>query len=144
VAASKSGWPVVYYRTAEGTEPVDAFIDALQPKVQVVLDNQIERLAIFGPHLPFPHSSQVAGELRELRATTATLCTGSCTGDRATCSCCSTSSRSAPGRSRTPTSRWRTNGGPTSSGAWTRCRVAHRELPVMTPVRLTDFSKVIR
>jgi phage-related protein len=32
-----------------------------------VLDNQIERIALFGPQLPFPHSSQVEGELRELR-----------------------------------------------------------------------------
>jgi phage-related protein len=67
VKATKSAWPVVYYRAADGTEPVDAFIDALDPKVQVVLDNQIERLGIFGPHLPFPHSSQIEGELRELR-----------------------------------------------------------------------------
>ena len=64
---SATGWPVVYYRAADGTEPVDAFIDALEPKVQVVLDNQIERIALFGPHLPFPHSSQIGGELRELR-----------------------------------------------------------------------------
>lgn len=62
-----SGWPVVYYRAADGTEPVNDFIDALEPKVQVVLDNQIERIALFGPQLPFPHSSQVDGELRELR-----------------------------------------------------------------------------
>jgi phage-related protein len=67
VTASNTGWPVVYYRDVNGTEPVDAFIDALEPKVQVVLDNQIARIALFGPHLPFPHSSQVEGELRELR-----------------------------------------------------------------------------
>ncbi len=67
MTASESGWPVVYYRAVDGAEPVDAFIDALEPKVQVVLDNQIERIGIFGPRLPFPHSSQVEGELRELR-----------------------------------------------------------------------------
>lgn len=67
VEASESGWPVVYYRDADGTEQVNDFIDALEPKVQVVLDNQIERIAQFGPRLPFPHSSQVEGELRELR-----------------------------------------------------------------------------
>jgi phage-related protein len=67
VTASGSGWPVLYYRDARGNELVDAFIDALEPKVQVALDNQIGRIAIFGPHLPFPHSSQVEGELRELR-----------------------------------------------------------------------------
>jgi hypothetical protein len=47
VTPSATGWPVVYYRAADGTEPVDAFIDALEPKVQVVLDNQIERIALF-------------------------------------------------------------------------------------------------
>ena len=59
---------MVYYRAADGSEPVNAFIDALPPKVQVVLDNQIERIVLFGPRLPFPHSSQVEGELRELRS----------------------------------------------------------------------------
>jgi phage-related protein len=67
VTASGTGWPVVYYRAANGTEPVNDFIDALAPKVQVVLDNQIDRISQFGPRLPFPHSSQVEGELRELR-----------------------------------------------------------------------------
>ncbi|MBA3687496.1 MAG: type II toxin-antitoxin system RelE/ParE family toxin [Chloroflexi bacterium] len=67
MTGSKSAWPVVYYRAADGTEPVDAIIDALPAKVQVVLDSQIERISLFGPRLPFPHSSQVEGELRELR-----------------------------------------------------------------------------
>lgn len=67
VTSRGSGWPVVYYRADDGTEPVNEFIDALEPKIQVVLDNQIERIALFGPRLPFPHSSQVLGALRELR-----------------------------------------------------------------------------
>ncbi len=36
----------------------------------MALDNQIDRLNMLSPanpHLPFPHSSQVRGELRELR-----------------------------------------------------------------------------
>jgi phage-related protein len=60
----------VYYRGREGSEPVSRFIDRLTVKRQVVLDNQIDRLKMLGtdfPHLPFPHSSQVQGELRELR-----------------------------------------------------------------------------
>ena len=60
----------VYYRAADGSEPVDQFIDRLSVKRQVTLDNQIDRLNILtpsNPHLPFPHSSQIAGELRELR-----------------------------------------------------------------------------
>lgn len=60
----------VYYRALDGAEPVNDFIDRLTVKRQVVLDNQIGRLNMLSPenpHLPFPHSSQVEGELRELR-----------------------------------------------------------------------------
>jgi phage-related protein len=60
----------VFYRTADGAQPVGEFIESLPVKVQVVLDNQIDRLNDLtdaAPHLPFPHSSQVDGELRELR-----------------------------------------------------------------------------
>jgi phage-related protein len=65
-----AGFRAVYYRGREGSEPVSRFIDRLTVKRQVVLDNQIDRLKMLGadfPHLPFPHSSQVQGELRELR-----------------------------------------------------------------------------
>lgn len=60
----------VYYRAADGSQPVDAFIEALPVKHQVAVDNQIARLNMLTvklPHLPFPHSSQIDGELRELR-----------------------------------------------------------------------------
>ncbi len=60
----------VYYRTRNGTEPVNEFIDRLPVNRQVALDNQIDRLNMLdasNPHLPFPHSSQIEGELRELR-----------------------------------------------------------------------------
>jgi phage-related protein len=47
------------------------FIAVLQPlAARVVVENQIDRLNLCsdgGPPLPFPHSSQVEGELRELR-----------------------------------------------------------------------------
>lgn len=61
----------VYYRDPDGKEPVSDFIDLL-PSVaaQVAVDNQIDRLNMLkptDPPLPFPHSSQVDGELRELR-----------------------------------------------------------------------------
>jgi phage-related protein len=55
---------------ADGSQPVDAFIEAMPVKSQVALDNQIGRLNLLTPrrpHLPFPHSSQIEGELRELR-----------------------------------------------------------------------------
>lgn len=61
----------VYYRDASGNEPVDDFIDHVRPEeAQVAIDNQIDRLNMLrttDPPLPFPHSSQVEGELRELR-----------------------------------------------------------------------------
>jgi phage-related protein len=60
----------VYYRVPDGSEPVNDFIDRLDVKRQVALDNQIDRLNLLSPetpHLPYPHSSQVEGELRELR-----------------------------------------------------------------------------
>lgn len=59
-----------YYRDVQGHEPVRKFIDTLSAAAQAALDNQIDRLNMLSddlPHLPFPHSSQVDGELRELR-----------------------------------------------------------------------------
>ncbi|HZJ06460.1 MAG TPA: type II toxin-antitoxin system RelE/ParE family toxin, partial [Nocardioidaceae bacterium] len=51
--------------------PSSDFIDELKPaKKQAVIDNQIDRLNMLTPEappLPFPHSSQVRGQLRELR-----------------------------------------------------------------------------
>ena len=60
----------VYYRDARGIEPVYEFCRAQQPAARAKLDNQIERLRmqrVNGPPLPFPLTSQVDGELRELR-----------------------------------------------------------------------------
>jgi phage-related protein len=65
-----SGFQAVYYRAADRREPVRDFIAGLDDDVQAALDRQIERLNMLNetmPHLPFPHSSQVDGELRELR-----------------------------------------------------------------------------
>jgi phage-related protein len=60
----------VYYRDREGVEPVRAYLDGLEPELRAALDLQIDRLNMLrdtDPPLPFPHSSQVEGELRELR-----------------------------------------------------------------------------
>lgn len=60
----------VYYRSPDGAEPVRAYLDDLDDEVAAVLAQQIDRLNMLSdetPHLPFPHSSQVDGELRELR-----------------------------------------------------------------------------
>ena len=65
--APRRAWPVRYYRAADGSQPADEFIDAQPPQAQAMIDNYLGRLALFGPSLPFPSSSQVDGELRELR-----------------------------------------------------------------------------
>jgi phage-related protein len=60
----------VYYRDSDGVEPVSEFIDRLPIKKQVPIDNQIDRLngrSNTADPLPYPHSSQVEGQLRELR-----------------------------------------------------------------------------
>src|ERR1700689_869557 len=60
----------VYYRAPDGSDPVDEFIDRLDERKQPTLDLQIDRLnhrPASAPPLPFPHSSQVRGPLRELR-----------------------------------------------------------------------------
>ncbi|MDA0184468.1 type II toxin-antitoxin system RelE/ParE family toxin [Solirubrobacter phytolaccae] len=61
----------VYYREADGREPVNDFLEGLtDPRMQATLDMQIDRLNGLtpgAPPLPFPHSSQVDGPLRELR-----------------------------------------------------------------------------
>jgi phage-related protein len=60
----------VYFRELDGAEPVSDFIDGLPVAHQVAVDNMIDRLNELRPQdppLPFPHSSQIEGELRELR-----------------------------------------------------------------------------
>lgn len=60
----------VYYRDRNGVEPVDEFINALATERQEELDFKIgllNRLRSTDPPLPFPHRSQVDGQLRELR-----------------------------------------------------------------------------
>lgn len=66
-----SGTQAVYYRDRRGEEPVDVFIDRLPVKAAVKIDAAIEEhLNGRDPRAPppeHPHSSQVDGELRELR-----------------------------------------------------------------------------
>jgi hypothetical protein len=65
-----SPFQAVYYRAADESEPVREFLQSLDKKRRVSLRNQIARVNLLSdevPHLPFPHSSQVEGELRELR-----------------------------------------------------------------------------
>jgi phage-related protein len=65
-----SHFQAVYYRDRHGADPVREFVDALDEETQAAIENQIDRLNLLSdemPHLPFPHSSQIDGELRELR-----------------------------------------------------------------------------
>jgi phage-related protein len=65
-----AGTQAVYFRAADGAEPVNDFIDSLGPRQQAAIDLQIDRLNDLppsAPPLPFPHSSQVRGPVRELR-----------------------------------------------------------------------------
>lgn len=65
-----SNFQAVYFRAADGAEPVREFIEGLDPKRHAALLRQLDRLNDLSdamPHLPFPHSSQVDRELRELR-----------------------------------------------------------------------------
>lgn len=60
----------VYYREEDGREPVREFLEALDVAIRSALDLQIDRLnmlSLADAPLPFPHSSQIEGELRELR-----------------------------------------------------------------------------
>lgn len=77
----------VYYRAASGSEPVAEFLDRefpVEPRKKnpsarelqaaatkrMTFDLQIDRLnglANYDPPLPFPHTSQIDGPLRELR-----------------------------------------------------------------------------
>ena len=60
----------VHYREQRGGEPVNDFIEDLDPKRQAAIDLQIDRLngrAPTAPPLAHPHTSQVSGQLRELR-----------------------------------------------------------------------------
>jgi phage-related protein len=60
----------VFYRAADGSEPVSDFLDGMPPAAAAAVLFQIDRVNMLSdtdPPLPFPHSSQVDGELRELR-----------------------------------------------------------------------------
>lgn len=65
-----NNFQAVYYRDTDGREPVREFIAALADEERAAIYKQVGRLSLLNdrvPHLPFPHSSQVEGELRELR-----------------------------------------------------------------------------
>ncbi len=66
-----AGTQAIYYRDKRGVEPVDRFIEGLPAKRAAKIDDYIEEhLNDQAPDAPppeFPVSSQIEGELRELR-----------------------------------------------------------------------------
>lgn len=61
-------WDYEFYQDEKGQEPVKDFLLSLPPKHRGKVLQTIQILSDFGINLPFPYSSQVEGELRELRA----------------------------------------------------------------------------
>jgi phage-related protein len=66
-----AGTQAIFYRDKRGVEPVDGFIDALPHKRAAKIDDFIEEhlndRPSDAPPPDFPISSQIEGELRELR-----------------------------------------------------------------------------
>jgi phage-related protein len=59
-----------YYRDRRGIAPVDEYLSSLPVVARRILIRQMQHLshnAMFERGLPFPYSSQVRGDLRELR-----------------------------------------------------------------------------
>jgi len=70
-ARPMAGTQAVYYRDRRGAEPVDRFIEALPDKRAAKIDDYVEEhlngRPLDAPPPEFPISSQIEGELRELR-----------------------------------------------------------------------------
>ena len=60
-------WPVEFYQNQNEQKPVRDFLLSLRPKSRGKVLQGIQILSEFGIDLPFPYSSQVEGQLRELR-----------------------------------------------------------------------------
>lgn len=66
-----AGTQAIYYRDRHGVEPVDEFIEALPEKRGIKIDGYVEEhlngRPLDAPPPEFPITSQIDGELRELR-----------------------------------------------------------------------------
>ena len=60
-------WTVLYYETAQGAKPIEAFLDALSDKARAKCLAYISRLETEGMHLPASIASHVRGKIWELR-----------------------------------------------------------------------------
>ena len=66
-----AGTQAIYYRDRRGVEPVDRFIESLPAKraakIDIYIEEHLNGQAPEAPPPEFPVSSQIEGELRELR-----------------------------------------------------------------------------
>ena len=60
-------WTVVYYETAQGDKPIEAFLDALSHGARAKCLAYISRLEVDGPRLPASIAAHVRGKIWELR-----------------------------------------------------------------------------
>ncbi|MGH2990038.1 MAG: type II toxin-antitoxin system RelE/ParE family toxin [Solirubrobacterales bacterium] len=114
----------VYYRDQRGSEPVDEFNEALPAKRAAKIDDYVEEyLNGKPPDSPppqFPVTSQIEGELRELRVRFANTRYRILYQRSENLIVLLHAIERAPGRCLAPTSSWRNDGWTTSSAAWTR------------------------
>ena len=60
-------WTIDFYQEADGTAPVEVFLNSLRPEGRAKALALLQSLKVHGPNLPFAYSSQAAGKVRELR-----------------------------------------------------------------------------
>lgn len=64
----RRGWCLQFYQDALKRLPVRQWLDGLREDIRGRLLANVQLLAEHGPTLDFPHTSQIEGKLRELRA----------------------------------------------------------------------------
>jgi phage-related protein len=60
-------WAIEFYEDETGKRPVEEFLERLPEEHLGKILQVLQMLEEWGPHLPFPYSSQLVGRLRELR-----------------------------------------------------------------------------
>jgi phage-related protein len=131
-----SNLQAVYYRASDGIEPVLEFIEDLDAKRQAALIRQLDRLNELSdamPHLPFPHSSQVDGELREMRCHMGSEHYRVLYRRSERLIVLLHAFRKTTGKLPPPEIQTARNAGMTSKHGWMRGRANRREQPVMMP-----------
>jgi phage-related protein len=116
----------VYYRDKRGGQPVDEFIEGLPAKRAAKIDNYVEEYlngqAADTPPPEFPISSQIEGELRELRIRFGSTRYRILYQRSGNLIVLLHAFRRTPERCQLPRRHLRSVGWPTSSGEWTRDR----------------------